>query len=189
MLEKLKSYGWQLVAMLLLIMFAWCYVHRLSDAAKHATEQSKLVRQLEADARTFAQLERAARSLGEFYRTLEGNHRADIEKINTTASAALANANDGAARAHAAKQRLQSDLADYITAHREAAIARAASGECTADTSTLYLLADLQRRADDRAGELAHIADTARARGAACEQSYDSAEAMTMKAAAHVETQ
>ncbi|WP_128422755.1 DUF2514 family protein, partial [Delftia tsuruhatensis] len=39
-------------------------------------------------------------------------------------------------------------------------------------------LAELQRRADERAGELARIADDARGRGSACERAYDAVSAM-----------
>ncbi len=68
---------------------------------------------------------------------------------------------------------LRSDLAAYITQHRARAQAAAAAGQCPPDPSPLDLLADLQRRADERAGELAAVADDARARGAGCERSYD----------------
>ena len=73
---------------------------------------------------------------------------------------------------------MRRDLADYLTQHRAAALARAAAGQCTPDPAPIDLLAELQRRADDRAGELAHIADDARVRGLACERAYDSARTM-----------
>ncbi|ATH15041.1 MAG: DUF2514 family protein [Pseudomonadales bacterium] len=66
----------------------------------------------------------------------------------------------------------------YITAHRAAANARVAAGQCAPDTSALDLLAELQRRADERAGELARIAYEARGRGWACEGSYDASHAL-----------
>ena len=67
-----------------------------------------------------------------------------------------------------------------------AAVARAAAGQCTPDTGPLDLLADLQRRADDRAGELARIADDARTRGAECASRYDNARAL-IEAARHAQ--
>jgi len=84
--------------------------------------------------------------------------------------------------ARAAAGRLRGDLAGYITAHRSAAQARAAAGQCAPDTSALDLLAELQRRADERAGELARIADDARARGLSCERAYESGREMMLAA-------
>lgn len=121
---------------------------------------------------------RFALTTSERYRKLEGTHREEIAKSDTDALAAIAAADAGRDRAIDTRNRLQRDLADYLTQHRTAAQARAATGQCAPDTTPTDMLADLQRRADDRAGELAHIADTARARGLACERAYDSARAM-----------
>ena len=145
---------------------------RLADAEQ---EKAQAIATLERERSTH---ERAAREQSERFRQLEGTHREHIAKIDTDAQAALAAADAGRTRAVAARNRLQRDLADYLTQHRAAAQARAAAGQCTPDTGPADLLAELQRRADDRAGELAHIADTARARGQACERAYDSARAM-----------
>jgi transposase InsO family protein len=60
--------------------------------------------------------------------------------------------------------------------------ARAAAEQCAPDTGALNLLAELQRRADSRAGALARIADDARRRGSACERAYDSSQAMSQAA-------
>ena len=155
---------------------------RLADAE---LEKAQAIATLERERSTH---ERAAREQSERFRQLEGTHREHIAKIDTDAQAALAGADAGRARAVAARTRLQRDLADYLTQHRAAAQARAAAGQCAPDTGPAELLADLQRRADDRAGELAHIADDARVRGLACERAYDSARAM-MEAAAHGQAQ
>lgn len=155
---------------------------RLADAEQ---EKAQAIATLERERSTH---ERAAREQSERFRQLEGTHREHIAKIDTDAQAALAGADAGRARAVAARNRLQRDLADHLTQHRDAALARAAAGQCTPDPGPLDLLADLQRRADDRAGELAHIADTARARGLACERAYDSAHTMT-EAARHAQAQ
>ncbi|MHC8366310.1 DUF2514 family protein [Pseudomonas sp. ZT5P21] len=79
-------------------------------------------------------------------------------------------------------------VASRATAHsmREAAdnlagrlAAREASGNsCTAAASkaaarAAVVLADVLKRADQRAGDLAEVADQARARGVTCEQAYD----------------
>ena len=136
-----------------------------------------------AHAETTLQTERtsAAQSAlrtSERYRKHGDKHRDEIAQIHTDAQTALAAADNGRARAVDARNRLQRDLADYLTQHRAAAQARAAAGQCAPDTGPAELLADLQRRTDDRAGELAHVADIARARGHACERAYDSARAM-----------
>lgn len=83
---------------------------------------------------------------------------------------------------------MRRELADYLTAHRERATAAAAASQCAADGPALDLLADLFRRADQRAGELAAIADTARARGAACERAHDAARETLNEAAPHAQT-
>ncbi|MBD9407247.1 DUF2514 family protein [Acidovorax sp. ACV02] len=121
---------------------------------------------------------RSALKASERYRKLEGNHRDELTQIDADAQAAVGVADAGRARAVDARNRLQRDLADYLTQHRAAAQARAAAGQCAPDPAPADLLADMLRRADDRAGELAHVADTARARGLACERAYDSARNM-----------
>lgn len=65
---------------------------------------------------------------------------------------------------------------DDLAARLSASEARGYS--CTAATSkaaarAAMVLADVLKRADQRAGELAEIADQARARGVTCEQAYD----------------
>ena len=133
-----------------------------------------------------ASAERNARQLSENYRSLEKEYRESIDKIAAVGNAGIERAAADADRARTAGQRLQRELADYITAHRARAIAAAAAGQCTPDTGALDLLADLQRRADGRAGALAAVADAARARGLACERTHDSARTM-MEAAAHAQ--
>ena len=179
-MTAIKAYAWQFVALALAALLLMQTL-RLADAH---TAEAQAIATLSTER---AASERQARVLSENYRTLEGDHREEIAKIGGAASAALAAADRDAGRARNAAHGLQRDLATYITAHRVAAQARATAGQCTPDTAPLDLLADLQRCADDRAGELAHIADIARARGLACERAYDSAHAM-IEAAAHAQT-
>ena len=170
-MSTFKAYAWQFIALALGALLV-IQTLRLADA-KHDSAQAIATLNTERAAH-----ERQARTVSERYRQLEGHHREKIDQIEADASAALAAAGAGSARADLARNRLQRELADYLTQHRAAAQARAAAGQCTPDTGPADLLAELQRRADDRAGELAHIADTARARGQACERAYDSARAM-----------
>ena len=133
-----------------------------------------------------ARSERQARELTERYRTLEGNYREDLLTVAETYARETRRFMADADRAAAARDSMRRDLAGYIESHRAAAVARAAAGQCTPDTGPIDLLADLQRRADDRAGALARIADDARTRGAECASRYDSARAL-IEAARHAQ--
>ncbi|MGX5664175.1 DUF2514 family protein [Diaphorobacter nitroreducens] len=170
-MATIKAYAWQFAAMALAALLAVQTV-RLANAER---DHARAVGVFNAAA---ARAERDARQQSEAYRTLEGQNREQIAKIGAETSAAIAAANAGARRARAAHDGMQRDLADYIAAHRRAAQARAAAGQCTPDPAALDLLADLQRRADARAGELAEIADAARNRGAGCERAYDAGDAL-----------
>ncbi len=175
MLTTLRANAWKytaIAATLGLGAMLLVQTMRLADAEKDAlTATTTLATE------RFAH-ERAAREQAERFRNLEGNHRDEIAKIDTTAQAAIDAAAGGRDRAIDARNRLRGELAEYLAQHRTAAQARAAAGQCAPDTSAADLLAELQRRADDRAGELAHVADNARARGLACERSYDNARAV-----------
>ena len=171
MIDKIKAYGWQLAALALAVLLF------LQTTARHAAEMdAQTTRTTLATERHAAS--QAALAQSERYRKLEGTHRDELAKAHTDAQAAIAAADTGAARARAARDSVRRELADYLTAHRAAAQARAAAGDCTPDARPAGVLAELFDRADRRAGELAHIADTARARGTACERAYDSAHAM-----------
>lgn len=170
-----KGHAWQMVALGLAGLLLWQTLHRhaaeLDAANTHVTLSSER-----------AANESSARRQAERYRTLEGNHRDDIAKITADASTVNAAAVGDAIRARAAHDRLQRDVAEFLTAHRVAAQARAAAGDGAPDSAALDLLADLRRRADERAGELAEIADRARISGTACERAYDSAHALSVAA-------
>ena len=95
--------------------------------------------------------------------------------IRKQASQQLAGVQADADRARAASRGLH-DRADKLArqlADRERACGAGTSGRSEAETSGAVQLADLFRRADDRAGQLAKDADEARARGLACEAAYD----------------
>ena len=182
MLAKFKAYAWQLAAIALGVLLAVQTV-RLANAQR---DHARAVGVFNAAA---AAAERKAREQSETYRAKEQELRNAHDKIERETQAALAAATAGADRAVAAGQRLRRELADYLTAHRERATAAAAANQCAPDGPALDLLAELFRRADQRAGELAAIADTARARGNACERAYDAARETLNKAASHAQTQ
>ena len=175
MLTTMRANTWKYAAIAATLGLGFALLMQTLRLAEAQLETAHTLATLQTE-RTAAA--RAALTTSERYRTLEGTHRDQIAKIDTDAQAALAAVAAGRARADVARNRLQRDLADYLTQHRAAAQARAAAGQCTPDPAPLDLLADLQRRADDRAGELAHIADDARVRGLACERAYDSARTM-----------
>lgn len=180
MMGNLKAYAWQIVAMALAALL-------LTQTVRLAHEQRDHANTVATSAADKARAESLARQQSEKFRNLEGKHRDETDQIRADAQTALAAATADAGRARDAGQRLRGDLAAYIEQHRRAAIARAAAGQCAPDAAAVDLLADLQRRADERAGELAAIADQARSRGSACERAHDSARAM-IEAAGHAQT-
>ncbi|WP_447763891.1 DUF2514 family protein [Pseudomonas reinekei] len=64
------------------------------------------------------------------------------------------------------------DLASRL-AYSEASVNSCTSASGKAATRAAMVLADVLKRADQRAGDLASVADQARARGVTCERSYD----------------
>jgi len=170
-MDRLQTHAWQLLALLLAALLVWQSLARLGAERDAAQVHAELAGEREAAAT-------AALQASEKYRKLEDKHRDDLRTIDAQARQELARSAADADAARAAAGRLRGDLADYITAHRAAAQARAAAGQCAPDTGALDLLAELQRRADERAGDLARIADDARGRGSACERAYDAARAM-----------
>lgn len=175
MLTTLRANAWKYTAIALGLGLGFALVLQTLRLADARLEIAHTENTLQTERATAA---RAALKASERYRKLEGNHRDELAQIDADAQAAVGVADAGRARAVDARNRLQRDIADYLTQHRAAAQARAAAGQCAPDTAPADLLADMLRRADDRAGELAHVADTARARGLACERAYDSARTM-----------
>jgi len=121
-----------------------------------------------------AEGERLARVASETNRQLERQYRNQVSEIETRAQVNLAQSRLAVDRARDTGQRLQRELAGYVERQRASASAVTAAGQCQADTSCgVDLPAELFRRADQRAGELAAVADEARVRGLACEAVYD----------------
>lgn len=121
-----------------------------------------------------AEGERLARVASETNRQLERQYREHLSEIETRAQADLAQSRLAVDRARDAGQRLQRELAGYVERQRASASAATAAGQCQADAApAVDLLAELFRRADQRAGELAAAADEARVRGRACEAAYE----------------
>jgi hypothetical protein len=172
MLTTLRANAWKYTAIALGLGLGFALLIQTLRLAESQLETAHTENTLQTE-RTAAAL--SALKTSERYRKLGDKHRDEIAQTDTAAQTAIAAADAGRARAVDARNRLQRDLADYITQHRAAAQARAAAVQCAPDTGPADLLADMLRRSDDRAGELAHVADIARARGLACERAYDSA--------------
>jgi hypothetical protein len=119
-----------------------------------------------------ADAERDARARSEAARADEQRRQNVINQVRTDAQNQIKAAADDAAVAASAADSLQQQV-DKLLTGRSACDSRVAQGSQTiADITTV--LADLRRRADERAGELARIADESRIAGLACEKAYES---------------
>lgn len=120
----------------------------------------------------------AAYQASERYRATEQAWTTKLSEVSTDAETQRQAARAAAARADAADAtagRLRGDLDAHIAAiRRRAAEDPEAARSSEAAINSLDLLAQLFRRADRRAGELARYADEARIAGLACERAYDS---------------
>ncbi|WP_455871853.1 DUF2514 family protein [Serratia proteamaculans] len=108
-------------------------------------------------------------------RTEEQRRQGEIDAIEKRAEGQIAEAVADADRARAVADGLHGEaakLAARLATSERARRAATASGGAAGTTGS-ELLAELFRRADKRAGELAAIADQARIRGVACEAAYD----------------
>lgn len=184
MIAAIKAHAWQLAALALAMLLLQ------QSTARHAAElDAEQLRTQFATER--AGIERAGRIQTDDFRQREHGIANAQEKTDAAGQGELLAARVDADRARAAADRVRRDLADYIEQHRARALAAAAAptaaGQCAADSAAaLDLLADLRRRADDRAGELAEVADEARIRGLTCERGYnDAREALKAR---HAET-
>ena len=92
----------------------------------------------------------------------DGQHTIDQATADAAAARASADSLRGAADNLAARLSASEASGNSCTAAASKAAASAA-----------MVLADVLKRADERAGDLAEIADQARARGVTCEQAYD----------------
>ncbi|EFE97111.1 DUF2514 family protein [Serratia odorifera] len=109
-------------------------------------------------------------------RAEEQRRQGEIDAIEKRAEGQIAEAVADADRARAVADGLHGEaakLAARLAASERARRAATASGSATGTTGS-ELLAELFRRADQRAGELAAIADQARIRGLTCEAAYNS---------------
>jgi hypothetical protein len=117
-----------------------------------------------------------ARALNEAAeRTKEQAYQQSINKVVQDGQRIIDQATDDAAAARASANGVQlaaDNLARRLAASEASGNSRAATaGKAVARADTM--LADVLKRADQRAGDLAAAADQARARGLTCEEAYD----------------
>ena len=159
LLKAVPLWVWLLIVLIAVLAGALIYqTLALADA-----------RQLHAQ--YVADAERDARARSEAARAVEQRRQNDINRMRNDAQNQIKAAADDAAVAASTADSLQQQVSKLL-AGRSACNSRVAQGsETIADLTTV--LADLRRRADERAGELARIADESRIAGQACERAYD----------------
>ena len=97
----------------------------------------------------------------------------ELERVNDETKQQLADAFVAARNADAESDRLQHALDDYLRRSSAKHCTASTTSERAATATDQLVLAELFRRADKRAGELAAIADDSRIRGLACEAAYN----------------
>lgn len=106
-------------------------------------------------------------------RETEQRRQAEIESIRADAQKQIQNAQADARDADLASERLRKQADRLAQSVRSCPSDTGAADGGKTGTNPSVLLADLLSRADERAGELAKIADRARAAGLACERAYN----------------
>lgn len=163
---------WKTIACFVLVAaVVWGFSHWRYSAGYDDADQHWRKAWAERDARDATALaQRQAEA-----RIEEQRRQGEINEIREQVSQQLSRVQADADRARAASRGLH-DRADSLArrlAERERTCGTGTTGRGETEASGAVLLADLFRRADARAGELAREADEARARGRACEAAYD----------------
>lgn len=162
---------WAKAAILAAIMaalygaFAWFVHHQREIGRDEVRAEWALDREKQKD----AAIKQAAANAIETQRRLTAQKEAQDANDK-----AMVRARADAASATAAASRLRSQLAAYTAAARSASGNPATVSDSTPAAAAIDLLADLYRRADERAGILSEGLDAARAAGLQCERAYDS---------------
>lgn len=141
---------------------------RLADEkADHATTKIQAADARAEASRMYAKAETEQREEYE-RRQKEKDHAIGQAKTKTSVAAAAAG------RADRASSSLRKSTAALVAAARKACGSTDPGNGSATAPDPLGVLADVQRRLDERAGVLAKYADAARIAGEACERSYDS---------------
>lgn len=172
LMALLKQTWKPLVLTMLVVLSLWGFGHwryTAGQTAENFVWSEKWSKRDVHDANAKAAREASERE-EEQRRQLENNRiRDEGEQQLAQARAAAANAQSVADSLQLAIERTKQQLARSETG-RLSAIA----SERQTRTDTAVLLAELYRKSDERAGQLAQYADRARIRGLTCEKAYDS---------------
>ena len=163
----LKTLPYIVALLLVAVSLFGAYHHGLS--VKDAEWRSQWNARDTRDAQAKAENEATARTREQAYQqsinkaVQDGQRTIDQATADATAARASADGLRGAADALAARLAASEASGNSCTAAASQAATRAA-----------MVLADVLKRADQRAGDLAEVADQSHGRGVTCEQAYDS---------------
>jgi chromosome segregation ATPase len=115
----------------------------------------------------------AAQDASEKARETEQQRQRDIDQVRDDAQKQIKVAAADAVNAQSAADSLQLEVSKLLAGRATLNSQLAVGGKTIRDLTAV--LADLRQRADQRAGELAAVADSSRIAGLACEKAYDSA--------------
>jgi F0F1-type ATP synthase epsilon subunit len=113
----------------------------------------------------------AAQKASEQARETEQQRQRDIDQVRDDAQKQIKVAAADAVNAQSAADSLQLEVSKLLAGRASLNSQIAVGGKTVRDLTTV--LADLRQRADQRAGELAAVADASRIAGLACERAYD----------------
>jgi hypothetical protein len=170
LLTRLTTYRWIAIgAVMALLVLSWgVQTKRLAWANAETIEVTR------AWAADRAQATAAALAQASAYRAEEARRIAAHQEIVDEADRKTLAARADAAIADAAAGRLQQRIATLVAQARASAGNPGATPPGATTDDPGVLLADVFRRIDARAGELAQFADLAGAAGQACERAYTS---------------
>ena len=153
-------------------VWIWAVTLAVTGLGSALMYQSLMLNALRAEhAQYVVGVEQRARDASEAARAVEQRRQREIDEVRNHAQDQIRLATADAAVAASAADSLQQQI-DRLLAGRAACNTRVTQGSAAVRDLT-DMLADLRRRADERAGELAQIADASRIAGQACEKAYD----------------
>ena len=168
MFDILPGWVWALITAGALAAAGVSQTRFSHERANHAETRAQYAEQV-------AQAEAATRIESEKNRATELELRNAQDQNASQAEALLVAVDSARAIAAVANQRLLDAAQDLAAVARSRCAASTTPGSGPAGGDPIGVLADVLGRADQRAGELAAIADSARIRGLTCEAEYDRA--------------
>lgn len=170
MFDILPGWAWALITAGALAAAGVSQTRFTHERASHAETRAQYAEQV-------AQAEQATRIASEKNRQTEQELRDAQDQNASQAQALLAALDHAAAVDRVAGQRLRDAAQDLAAVARSRCAAATTPGYSTPGDDPIGVLADVLGRADQRAGELAAVADESRIRGLTCERAYDTARA------------